>query len=222
MGVTQRQTYQLQPRRLREWVPGSSLLQQTIQTSSTSSSSSTSQTPLKTTVEMAVSKIRQNYHEDCEALINKQINMEFYASYVYLSMSSYFNRDDLALHGFAAHFKTESGEERAHGMKLMEYQTKRGGRVVFQDVAKPTTMERGTPLEAMEAALELEKTVNQSLLDLHKVAGDKSDGHLCDFLESEYLAEQVEGIKAIGDLITKMKRAGDGLGLHLIDKEMGS
>merc|ERR1711971_730702 len=55
----------------------------------------------------------------------------------------------------------ESGEERAHGMKLMEYQTKRGGRVVFQDVAKPTTMEWGTPLEAMEAALELEKTVNQ-------------------------------------------------------------
>merc|ERR1711971_1098974 len=80
----------------------------------------------------------------------------------------------------------------------------------------------GTPLEAMEAALELEKTVNQSLLDLHKVAGDKGDGHLCDFLESEYLGEQVEGIKAIGDLITKMKRAGDGLGLHLIDKEMGS
>merc|ERR1712037_751992 len=45
-----------------------------------------------------------------------------------------------------------------------------------------------------------------SLLDLHKVAGDKGDGHLCDFLESEYLAEQVEGIKAIGDLIVKMKR----------------
>ena len=107
-------------------------------------------------------------------------------------------------------------------MKLMEYQTKRGGGVVFQDIAKPTTMEWGTPLEAMEAALELEKTVNQSLLDLHKVAGDKGDGHLCDFLESEYLGEQVEGIKAIGDLITKMKRAGDGLGLHLIDKEMGS
>merc|ERR1711955_157214 len=178
--------------------------------------------PNSTKNKMAVSKIRQNYHEDCEALINKQINMEFYASYVYLSMSSWINRDDQALHGFAAHFKNESGEERAHGMKLMEYQTKRGGRVVFQDIAKPTTMEWGTPLEAMEAAPELEKTVNQSLLDLHKVAGDKGDGHLCDFLESEYLNEQVEGIKAIGDLITKMKRAGDGLGLHLIDKEMGS
>merc|ERR1712108_20083 len=136
MGVTHVQPYQLQPRRLREWVPGSSLLH--IQTSTFSP---TSQTPRTTTVKMAVSKIGQNYHEDCEALINKQINMEFYASYVYLSMSSYFNRDDQALHGFAEHFKTESGEERAHGVKLMEYQTKRGGRVVFQDIAKPTTME---------------------------------------------------------------------------------
>merc|ERR1712211_137376 len=62
--------------------------------------------------------------------------MEFYASYVYLSMSSFFNRDDQALHGFAEHFKKESNEERAHGMKLMEYKTKRGGRVVFQDIAK--------------------------------------------------------------------------------------
>merc|ERR1712007_308732 len=107
---------------------GTRLLLATNFQTSTSSSSSTSQTPRRPSVKMAVSKIRQNYHEDCEALINKQINMEFYASYVYLSMSSWFNRDDQALHGFAGHFKTESGEERAHGMKLMEYQTKRGGR----------------------------------------------------------------------------------------------
>merc|ERR1712018_932641 len=38
MGVTQRQTQQLQPRRLREWVPGSSLLQKPIQTFSSSKS----------------------------------------------------------------------------------------------------------------------------------------------------------------------------------------
>ncbi|CAN0548892.1 unnamed protein product [Ectocarpus sp. 8 AP-2014] len=168
------------------------------------------------------SKIRQNYHEECEALINKQINMEFYASYVYLSMASYFNRDDQALHGFAQYFQKASDEEREHGMKLMTYQAKRGGRVVFQDIAKPSSMEWGTPLEAMEAALELEKTVNQSLLDLHKASDSKGDAHLCDFLEAEYLGEQVEGIKEIGDMITKIKRAGDGLGLHIMDKEIGS
>merc|ERR1712055_768548 len=217
MGGTQRQTKQLQPRRLREWVPGSFLLH--IQTSTFSP---TSQTPRRTTDKMAVPKIRQNYHEECEALINKQINMEFYASYVYLSMSSFFNRDDQALHGFASFFKKSSNEEREHGMKLMEYQTKRGGKVVFQDIAKPGSSEWGTPLQAMEAALELEKTVNQSLLDMHKASDGKGDAHLCDFLEAEFLGEQVEGIKELGDMITKIKRAGDGLGLHIMDKEIGS
>merc|ERR1712233_123329 len=45
---------------------------------------------LQIDTKMSVSRIRQNYHEDAEALVNKQINMEFYASYVYLSMASYF------------------------------------------------------------------------------------------------------------------------------------
>merc|ERR1711974_441443 len=139
MGSNAKTDVAAQPRRLREWVPGSSLLH--IQTSTFSP---TSQTPRTTTVKMAVSKIRQNYHEDCEAFINKQINMEFYASYVYLSMSSYFSRDDQALPGFAAYFAKESDGEREHGMKLMSYQSKRGGRCVFQDIAKPVSMEWGT------------------------------------------------------------------------------
>jgi ferritin heavy chain len=35
---------------------------------------------------MSMSKVRQNFHSNSEALINKQVNMEFYASYVYLAM----------------------------------------------------------------------------------------------------------------------------------------
>jgi hypothetical protein len=31
---------------------------------------------------------RQNFHEECEGKINMQINMELYASYVYMSMVS--------------------------------------------------------------------------------------------------------------------------------------
>merc|ERR1711862_432634 len=173
-----------------------------------------------TTTEMA-SRIRQNFKEESEALINKQINMEFYASYVYMSMYTYFDRDDVAYSGMAAFFKKSSDEEREHGEKLIKYQNKRGGKVVFQDIAKPSPMEWGTPLDAMEAALELEKTVNQSLLDLHKAADAKGDAHLCDFIEAEYLDEQVKGIKEIGNWITKIKRAGDGLGVHIIDKEIG-
>merc|ERR1712107_393652 len=163
-------------------------------------------------VKMAVSKIRQNYHEDCDALINKQINMEFYASYVYLSMSSFFNRDDQALHGFADHFKKESNDERAHGMKLMDYQTKRGGRVVFQDIAKP---------KPWRPRSSLRRRSTRACSTSTRWPATRATV-TCATSESEYLSEQVEGIKAVGDLITKMKRAGDGLGLHIIDKEMGS
>ena len=46
-------------------------------------------------------------------------------------------------------------------------------------------------MEAMEAALELEKTVNQSLLDLHAIASKHDDAQFTDFLESEFLTEQV-------------------------------
>uniref|UniRef100_A0A2I3LTR3 Ferritin n=1 Tax=Papio anubis TaxID=9555 RepID=A0A2I3LTR3_PAPAN len=39
----------------------------------------------------STSQVRQNYHQDSEAAINRQINLELYASYVYLSMSYYFD-----------------------------------------------------------------------------------------------------------------------------------
>lgn len=117
-------------------------------------------------------------------------------------------------------FKERSDEERGHAQKFIDYQNMRGGRVVFQSIQKANTDEWVTALNAMEASLELEKSVHQSLLDLHKNADDHDDAQLTDFLEGEYLKEQVEDQKYIGDLITKMKRAGDTVGLHIIDKEL--
>lgn len=169
---------------------------------------------------MALSKIRTNYHATSEALINKQINMELHASYVYMSMSAFFNRDDIALNGFSKRFADASNEEREHAQKFIDYQNMRGGRVVFQNISKPNTDEWISALNAVEASLDLEKSVHQSLLDLHKNADQHGDAQLTDFLEGNYLNEQVEAQKEIGDLITKMKRAGDTVGLHIIDKEL--
>jgi len=191
-----------------------------------------------------MSQIRQNYQVDCEALINKQINMELQASYVYRSMvrlfkksarhlflnktisfacqAAFFDQDDQALHGFSHYFKEQSKEESEHVDKLVKYQNKRGGRVTFHDIAKPVSTKWGSPLAAVQEALSLEKSVNESLLALHKSATGNQDPHLCDFLESHFLEEQVEAIKKLGDLITKMKRAGEGLGVHVIDKELKS
>merc|ERR1739846_206524 len=117
------------------------------------------------TIKMSVSQCRQNYHQDSEAGINRQINMELYASYTYQSMSLYFDRDDVALPGFAKFFKKSSEEEREHAEKLMAYQNKRGGRIVLQDIKSPSQTEWGSGLDAMQATLQLEKSVNQALLD---------------------------------------------------------
>jgi len=166
-----------------------------------------------------VSQVRQNFHAEVEAGINKQINLEYYASYTYHSMATHFNRDDVALPGFAKYFEEQSKEERGHADKLMQYQNRRGGRVVLQDIKRPAKDEWGTGLDAMQAALELEKTVNQSLLDLHAIAATHNDAQFMDFLEGEYLKEQVEAIKSIGDHITQLKRVGPGLGEYMYDRE---
>ncbi|XP_066497699.1 ferritin, middle subunit-like [Hoplias malabaricus] len=170
---------------------------------------------------MALSQIRQNYHSDSEAAINRMVNMELYASYTYTSMAFYFSRDDMALKGFAHFFKENSHEEREHAEKFLEFQNKRGGRVFLQDIKKPERDEWGTGLEALQCALQLEKKVNQALLDVHKLASDKGDAHLCDFLESHYLHEQVETIKKLGDHITnltKMDAGNDKIAEYLFDK----
>ncbi|WP_411018726.1 ferritin family protein, partial [Salmonella sp. s24813] len=118
-------------------------------------------------------------------------------------------------------FKENSHEEREHAEKLMSFQNKRGGRIFLQDIKKPERNEWGSGLEAMQCALQLEKTVNQTLLDLQKLATDKGDPHLCDFLESHYLNEQVEAIKKLGDHVTnltKMVAANNRMAEYLFDK----
>ena len=45
------------------------------------------------------------------------------------------------------------------------------------------------------------KSVNQSLLDLHKLATEKNDPHWCDFIETHYLHEQVKSIRGWGDRV---------------------
>ena len=156
-----------------------------------------------------MSQIRQNFHEESEKALNNQINKELTASYVYRSMAYYFDRHDVALPGFSKFFKKNSEEEQEHADKLMKYLNKRGGRVVLNDIKSPATQEWTNGLSALQAALDLEKCVNQSLLDLHTVASSHADAHLSDFLEEEFLDEQVEAINELGSLITKLNRADE-------------
>lgn len=95
-----------------------------------------------------------------------------------LTQSSYFEREDVALQGFARYFRKASDEKMEHAKELMKFQNDRGGRIVLGDIKKPAKDEWGSGLDAMEAALDLETTLNQALLDLHKIADKHNDFHV--------------------------------------------
>lgn len=171
---------------------------------------------------MTSSRCRQNFADTCESAINAQINMELGASYVYQSLAAHFAHDSVALPGFAAHFRKEAEEERSHALKFVDYMTKRGGSVRFSDISAPTATCKSAR-DALETALNLEKEVNASLLKLHSIAGDAGDPHLADFIEEEFLEDQVQSLKEISDMIAQLDRCGnEGLGLYLFDQKLSS
>ncbi|XP_037595502.1 ferritin heavy chain-like [Cebus imitator] len=103
------------------------------------------------------SQMRQNYHRDSQATINRQINLELCASCVYLSMSYYFDCDDVALKKFAKYFLHQSHEEREHAENLRKLQNQGGGHIFLRDIQKPDHDDWESRLNAIECALHLEK-----------------------------------------------------------------
>uniref|UniRef100_A0A2K5F7U7 Ferritin n=1 Tax=Aotus nancymaae TaxID=37293 RepID=A0A2K5F7U7_AOTNA len=158
------------------------------------------------------SQIRQNYSTDVEVAINHLVNVYLQASYTCLSLGYYFDRDDVALIG-VSHFFHELE-------RLLKKQNQRGSGALFQDIKKPAQDEWGKTLDTMEAAMALEKNLNQALLDLHALGSARTDPHLCDFLESHFLDEEVKIIKKMGNHLTNLRRlAGPqaGLGEYLFE-----
>nr|KAF6348543.1 hypothetical protein mMyoMyo1_005353 [Myotis myotis] len=58
----------------------------------------------------------------------------------------------------------------------------------------------------MEAAMSLEKNLNEALLDLHTLCSTSTDLHLCDFLKNHFLDEEVKIIRKMGDHLTNLHR----------------
>ena len=133
----------------------------------------------------------------------------------------YFDRDDVALEGVGHFFRELAKEKREGAERLLKLQNQRGGRALFLDVQKPSQDEWGKTQDAMEAALLVEKNLNQALLDLHGLASAHGDPHICDFLENHFLDEEVKLINKMGDHLTNLRRlAGPqaGLGEYLFER----
>ena len=104
--------------------------------------------------------------------LNKQIEHEFYSSFVYLSMSAHFESRNLP--GFAKWMRMQAGEEHAHAMKIFDHILDRGGAVAVPALASPPAKFEA-PLSVFEQALHHERAVTKSIHDLYDLAVQERD-----------------------------------------------
>jgi len=76
-------------------------------------------------------------NKEIEKKLNKQINLEFWSSQLYLSMSAYFSAK--GLQGFAHWMFVQYQEEVTHALKFFNYLIERGGRVNLMPIASVNT-----------------------------------------------------------------------------------
>jgi ferritin len=120
--------------------------------------------------------------------INEQINAEMYSAYLYLSMSAYFENQNLP--GFAKWMRVQFGEEQAHALKFFDFVIERGGEVELKAIAKPA-MKWESPLAVFKEVLKHEQHVTDLINKLYEVALAEKD-YPSQVLLQWYIAEQVE------------------------------
>ena len=153
-----------------------------------------------------------NWSKQCEDALNEQINIEFFASYSYHALYCYFLRDNVGYIQIANYFKKCSDEEREHAEKMMKYQIRRGGQVQLRPIANPKqefndpNVENKDLLEGFRHALNLEQKVYNNLISMHTIADSEKDPQFTDFIESEFLNEQIEAINQLSVIVNKVSK----------------
>ena len=156
--------------------------------------------------------------EKMEAALNKQINAEMYSSYLYLSMSAYFESIDLT--GCAAWMKGQAQEEMFHAMKLYDFVNERGGRVILTAIEQPKS-EWDSALDVFENTLSHEQLVTSLINGLVDLALEERD-HATNIFLQWFVSEQVEEEATAGGILNKLKLIGnDPAGLFALDQELG-
>lgn len=155
--------------------------------------------------------------EKIQEAFNEQINAELYSSYLYLSMSAYF--ESKGLPGFANWMRCQAQEEVVHAMKFYNFICERGGIVKLKAIdAVPIEWE--SPLAVFEAGYAHEQKVTGLINSLVDLAIEEKDHASNNFLQW-FVAEQVEEEASADQVIQKIKLAGErGGGLFMVDREL--
>jgi ferritin len=150
--------------------------------------------------------------------LNEQLNAELYSSYLYLSMSAYFDSQNLA--GMADWMRIQTQEELIHATKFFEFINDRDGRVLLTRIEAPKT-EWTSPLDAFEDALQHERKVTGLINDLVDLSLGEKDHASNTFLQW-FVTEQVEEEAAAKTVVDKLKMIGDKpVALYMLDGQLG-
>lgn len=150
--------------------------------------------------------------------LNKHLNNEFFAAYLYLAMSA--KTDSMGLKGFAKWFYAQYEEETMHAMKFYQYILDHGEDVSLLAIEQPT-IDMDTVLELFEYTLDHERSVTQYINELVDLAITEKD-HATNIFLQWFVTEQVEEEATVGDIIDQLKLMGEsGNGIYMLDKELG-
>lgn len=153
------------------------------------------------------------------ALLNQQVNKEFYSAYLYLDMANYYI--DLDLDGFGNWYNIQAQEERDHALLFIQYLQNNGEQVTLEAIDKPDKV-FDNPLDPLVAAAEHERYVTDLIHTIYEAAHDIKDFRTMQFLDW-FVQEQGEEEKNADSMIKKYKLFGsDSKGLYLLNQELAA
>lgn len=154
-----------------------------------------------------------------EKEINNQINEELFSAYIYLSMSAWFERQNLG--GFANWMYIQYQEELTHAMKFFKYMNEVGGKVALQKIEKPRE-DWGNPVLAFEETLKHEQHITKRINKLVALAKKENDYATENFLQW-YVDEQVEEEKNASEILGHLKMIEKSkAALLMLDQKLAS
>lgn len=151
--------------------------------------------------------------------INEQINSEFKASYTYLAMAAFCERQKFL--GAAKWLRVQSEEERQHGLKLFDFVLARDGNVELKTIDQPKTSFDSLPA-VFEQALEHEQNVTIQISSLYELCfKEKAFAEMTEL--QWFLTEQVEEEKVAREIVAKFRLVkNDPAAILDMDRELGS
>ena len=151
--------------------------------------------------------------------INRQINSELGASYSYLGMSAWCERQKFT--GAARWLRLQSQEEYMHAMKLFDFLLARDNDVDLRPI-QPAQLPFSSLLDVFQRSLEQEQEVSKQIDALYETAfNEKAFAAVAEL--QWFLTEQVEEEKTAREIVTKLTMVGDDPASLLdMDRELGS